>query len=432
MNRLVKNLNKILKPATNTRANKTKRRGRRNRVGRPRSQPQRTAALPAAYASHVSPRFQIISRTANSCTISGCDLVYPIPAQLQSNGDILFAVIPSNPAYWLGTRISQMAPAYMNFRPISFRVSYIPQVAVTQQGTVFMGTFWNAAAPEENLQQSLFTSNGGMLTQCYVPADTTVKLGQNLQQRLFTMNDSLNTDTSPFVFMAGVRGSPVVPGYFYVSYTYEFRNPIGSAWTYYVSQPVEVAQSILLPKYRNMSVILLNQDGDFGPGTILDFEDDGTFSYHGSPVQLSNSTSIQIFANEQSSLTTRLSKSALSYSSVRYGNDQINFNQFMPVAPATTINIPPDNSVLLIQNPESTSSSVQAIFTINNGSSATTITAPGTGGFRYYYYVFDVATTSPVRFVTVDGHNGPGVADSGQSGSSTLYLPNGSLVGLRA
>lgn len=432
MNRLVKNLNKIIKPTNNPRANKFKRRGRRNRVGRSRTLPQRTAALPAAYANHVSPRFQIISRTANSCTISGCDLVYPIPAQLQSNGDILFAVIPSNPAYWLGTRISQMAPAYMNYRPITFRVSYIPQVAVTQEGTVFMGTFWNAAAPEENLQQSLFTSNGGMLTQCYIPADTTVKLGKNLQQRLFTMNDSLNTDTSPFVFMAGVRGSSVVPGYFYVSYTYEFRNPIGSAWTYYVSKPVKVLDSSLLPKYRNMSVILLNQDGDFGPGTILDYEDDGTFSYHGSLVQLKSATSIQIFANEQSSLTTRLSKSALSYSSVNYGNDNFTFNQFMPVAPSTTINLPVGNSILVIQDPEESSLLVQAIFTANNGPSAVTITVPGTAGYRYYYYVFDTATTSPVRFVTVDGHIGPGVADDTKTTSPILFLPNGSLVGLRA
>lgn len=432
MNRLVKSLNNLLSSANVSRT-KPKKNGKKTFSKRRSFRPQRTRALPAAYASHVQPRFSILSRTANTCTVSGCDLVYPIPKQILSNGDILFAVIPANPSYWLGTKISQMAPAYMNYRPLQFRVSYIPQVAVTQQGTVFMGTFWNGAAPAENLQQSLFTSNGGMLTQCYIPADTSVRLGANLQQRLFTMNDSLNTDTSPFVFLAGVRGADVVPGYFYVTYSYEFRNPIGSAWLYYTSSPTSVNELGDIPRYQNMSVILVNDvSTEYGPGTIFDFEDDGSFYYHGSTVNLPKSAVVQVFANEQSTITNRISKNALVYNGVRDQNRTlIPLRLFMPTSPGSAINIPASESVMVIRYTDNPGESSVAYLTVNRGSSPTTFTVPSITGYYYFYYVFSSASTNPVYFVTVDGHNGPGISDMTQSDASILWLPSGSLVGLR-
>lgn len=288
----------------------SRRSARRTKTQIPRPVRQQTRALPAAYASHVRARFNMLSKSSSGCRCSGTDLIYPIPATISSSTDTLFAIFPCNPAYWSGTRIAQIAPAYQNYRPIRFRVSYIPQVAVTQPGTVFMGTLWNEGAPVNDIQQSLFTSNGGCLTQCYIPCDTTVALGSNLQQNLFQMTDSLNPDTCPFLFLAGVRGGEVVPGYFYVTYEYEFKNPIGRAWTFYNSGLTTYGSLPDVAQYNNQTIVLTSQLGNFGPGTQLDRESNGVF-YHGSPVTtLVQDTPCILYANTQNNaaLFTSLSK----------------------------------------------------------------------------------------------------------------------------
>lgn len=300
VNRLVRNLGKTLAGRPKTRKSSKRRntnrrrRNNNNRVNR---------ALPAAYASHVRARFTILSRNSTRCVVSGCDLVYAIPADLTSSGDTIFTVIPCNPAYWLGTRIARIAPAYQNYRPLSFRVSYIPQVAVTQAGTVFMGTLWDQAAPTQNIQQSLVTSNGGQLTQCYIPADSNVILGRNLQQNLFKITGALDTDTNPFLFLAGVRGATVVPGYFYVTYRYEFKNPIGDAWTFVNSGLSTVGDLPAQQASANGTLILLNQFGSLGPGTQLDRESDGIY-YQGSPIELDAQTQVVYLNNFQTALQT--------------------------------------------------------------------------------------------------------------------------------
>lgn len=291
----------------------SRRSARRTKTQIPRPVRQQTRALPAAYASHVRARFNMLSKSSSGCRCSGTDLIYPIPATVTSSTDTLFAIFPCNPAYWSGTRIAQIAPAYQNYRPIRFRVSYIPQVAVTQPGTVFMGTLWNEGAPVNDIQQSLFTSNGGCLTQCYIPCDTNVALGSNLQQNLFQMTDSLNPDTCPFLFLAGVRGGEVVPGYFYVSYEYEFKNPIGRAWTFYNSGLTTYGALPDVAQYNNQTIVLTSQLGNFGPGTQLDRESNGVF-YHGSPVTtLTSTTPCILYANTQNNAALFTGRSVVEF-----------------------------------------------------------------------------------------------------------------------
>nr|UCS96419.1 MAG: hypothetical protein [Tombusviridae sp.] len=301
MNKLANALARIAAPPR--RGNNTKRTGpsapRQRGKGRRAitvNNPSWGRSLPAAYASHVRPRFNYDSRDATGCRVSGCDLVYPVPATVTSSGDYLFTIIPANPAYWTGTRISQIAPAYMNYRPIRMTFSYIPQVAVTQPGTVVMGTLWNGSAGSVDLQQTLFTSNGGCLTQCYVPCDTTIRLGSNLQQNLFTLNGSMGPDTLPFLFVAAMRGAQVIPGYFYVTYTFELKNPIGAAWTYVRSSVATGAPSAqTLP---NTTLVLLGSSGIYGPGTAFDLEGSNLY-YRGTPVTLDPSAPYQLFSNGQ-------------------------------------------------------------------------------------------------------------------------------------
>lgn len=264
-------------------------------------------ALPAAYASHVKPSFRIISKAQNSVRVAGCDLVQSLPPSISkiSGSDNLFTIISSNPAYWMGTRVAQIAPAYMNYRPIRMTLNYIPQVAVTQAGTVIMGTLWNGASPASDIQQTLLTSNGGRMINCYVPATTRIALGANLPQNLFTLNGSLEPDTQPFIFVAIARGctnseGTVVPGYFFVEYEYEFKNPIGAAWLYQRSDIMKFSE--FSNPMLNSSIILMEQNSTLGPGTIIDVETvNGKVStqYRGSDVSINPDTIIQAYQNQQ-------------------------------------------------------------------------------------------------------------------------------------
>lgn len=279
-------------------------------------------ALPASYASHVKAAFRM-SRTGDGVRVSGCDLVTPLPSVIETvsgTNEYLFAVITANPLYWTGTRIAQIGAAYMNYRPLSMVFRYIPQVAVTQAGTVIMGTLWNGSAPSADLQQTLLTSNGGCMINCYVPGNTRVKLGTNLQQNLFTCNGDINPDTSPFIFVATTRGcvsngnsdEQVVPGYFYVEYEYEFKNPIGQSWTYLRSAPVEY--SLVDWSLPNRSIVLLQQAAGFGPGTVLDVEVEGgstLVKYRGTTVTLPTSTYVQAFQNGQNSALSELATTSI-------------------------------------------------------------------------------------------------------------------------
>lgn len=60
--------------------------------------------------------------------VEGCDLVTSLSNDvLTTDGELsLFTCIPANPAYWTGTRIGQLAPAYVNYRPVSITFHYIP------------------------------------------------------------------------------------------------------------------------------------------------------------------------------------------------------------------------------------------------------------------------------------------------------------------
>lgn len=284
-------------------------------------------SLPASYANHVRPSFRVLNRSANSMRVAGCDLVYPLPTQVLSvnadSDEFLFTVIPVNPAYWTGTRVAQMAPAYMNYRPIQLTFHYIPQVAVTQPGSVIFGTLWNGAAPSTDIQQALNTSNGGGIINCYVPASTRISLGSNLQQNLFTLSGSINPNTSPFIFTALARGCVdsaghyVTPGYFMVDYVYEFKNAIGQTWLY--DRTLPQAFSTTQFSLPNSSIVLLDGFGAFGPGTVMDVE-----SVSGSPVVYYQGTTVTVppdkwvmsFQNGQSASIQALARQVQELSAV--------------------------------------------------------------------------------------------------------------------
>lgn len=191
--------------------------------------------MPAAYTKSFSKFFKIVKQDGNSMTVRGRDLVYSIPDSLVATyqDTNIITIIPCNPCYWLGTRIAAIANGYQNYRPLKFTVNYIPQCAVTQQGNVISGTLWNQTPSSANLQQTLRTSSGGMLTQCYKSATSDVSMQSNLQFNLFRCAGKYDQESNPFNFISIAVGcldannNKIIPGYFYVSWEYTFKNPIG-------------------------------------------------------------------------------------------------------------------------------------------------------------------------------------------------------------
>lgn len=253
----------------------------------------RRRGIPAAVQKGFRPTYSM-KRVPGGVLVRGRDLVQPLPEAVAAYDNyFLFTAITANPCYWTGTKIAAIAAAYQCFRPLHWRASFIPQVAVTQAGTVMTGTNWYTITSTNNFQQSMVTSNGGAMSQCYVPFDTRVKLGTNLQQNMYNCSGPLDTDHNPFNFMAFMKGANVIPGYFYVSYAYIFKNPIGQAVNY--SSRRTVAPDYGLPT-TDKSIMLLGPIANFtGPGLTLDVESNGVVLYNNSEVAVPDGLPIIVY-----------------------------------------------------------------------------------------------------------------------------------------
>lgn len=296
-----KNIKRVIKRKTNK-----IRRQVRNKVKNIRRRIRRVQynRMAAAVIKNFKKDFQVLSQTGNTMRVKGRDLVYSIPSTLNTQNDTdIMTVIPANPAYWTGTRVSAIASGYQNYRPMKFNVSYVPQCAVTQQGNVIAGTLWAMAPSKQNLQQTLRTSNGGMLTQCYKPHTSRVQLRGNLQFNLFRMGGKFDQEANPFIFIAlsiattDANNNRIIPGYFYVTYEYEFKNPIGNTVQYYNSN---IVKKKVLEGYSNISAINLQQNS--APlGSILQLDDD-EYSYNDDKVDLTSDSLLWYFANSDTTI----------------------------------------------------------------------------------------------------------------------------------
>lgn len=318
MNKLIKSITKAINKNNN---NKPPNKNRRRRAAKKKSivvvkhntAIQKQKAMPAAQTPKFERQFQVVSQTANSMRVRGRDLIYQIPDDLvaTSQDTPIITVIPCNPAYWTGTRISALAAGYQNYRPLSFTMNYIPQCAVTQQGNVIAGTLWNQAPSFNNLQQTLRTSNGGMLTQCYARASSVISLKSNLQFNLYRMAGEFDQESNPFIFIAlaigcvDLSGNKINPGYFYVTYEFVLKNPIGNTISYYNSQLAPL--NILPVPFNNVTLINCkpfvnpdNQEVPIGAQLQDDYTTNGrVITYNGTQVLMPEDAKFWLFANTQ-------------------------------------------------------------------------------------------------------------------------------------
>lgn len=256
--------------------------------------------MAAAYTKNFKREFNILRQTGTSMRVKGRDLIYKIPTNLEANNDTnVITIIPCNPAYWLGTRMAAISAGYQNYRPITFKISYVPQCAVTQQGNVIGGTIWNMSPNDANIQQTLRTSNGGMLTQCYKPYSTNIELGTNLQFNLFRMGGKFDQESNPFIYIAmsiGTKDSnnnTIIPGYFYVNYEYELKNPIGDTIKYYNSGLIQNKDKPTI--YINQSLINCS-DTNSNIGALI--QDDGGYTWNDKEIELKNESYVWYFCNQ--------------------------------------------------------------------------------------------------------------------------------------
>lgn len=219
-------------------------RGRRNQNIRYQPISQRR---PVAFRNtkNFQKKMRVTKTDANSMSVVGMDLVYSIPDMSIHEGSEVLSIIPCNPAYWTGTRIAALATGYQQFRPLKFVIHYVPIVGTTQQGNIFGGTIWgNISIPEENLQQTLVTSSGGMSTQVYQPKSAVVKCGDNLKYNLYNISGDLDDTSNPFYYVSIAVGNfsnntRVTPGFLWVSYEFVFKNPIGNNTIFRNTGPIE-------------------------------------------------------------------------------------------------------------------------------------------------------------------------------------------------
>lgn len=314
LNNLVQQLTKVLKPNNNKSSRRRRKKmAKKKIIVMAKTQPKKQKMMPAAQTPKFERQFTVVSQNANSMRVRGRDLIYQIPDDLTATAQDtpVITVIPCNPAYWTGTRISALASGYQNYRPMSFTMNYIPQCAVTQQGNVIAGTLWNQAPAYQNLQQTLRTSNGGMLTQCYAKATSVITLKSNLQFNLFRMAGEFDQESNPFIFIAlavgcvDLSGRKINPGYFYVTYEFVFKNPIGNTISYFNSQLAPL--NILPVPFTNVSMVnckpFINPDNqDIPIGAILqdDYHQSGrVITYSGTEVLLPEDAKFWLFANTQ-------------------------------------------------------------------------------------------------------------------------------------
>jgi hypothetical protein len=296
---------------------------RRKRMRRNRKIAKKGGQLPLSFYRNIERQFRVIRSDPNSMVVSGRDLVYSIPDVHINQGNKVLTVIPSNPAYWRGTRISTLAVGYQQYRPLRFTVHYVPIVSALNQGTVFGGTIWNnQTIPDETLQQTLVTTPGGMSTQVFKPYSRSVPCRAFLPKNLFSMAGTFNERSNPFNYVAIAvanfqQEQRITPGYFWVSYTYIFKNPTGNNTVYANTGMISLSAlqfrlntSALLCSSMKYVQFGLQKTLDLFTEVQIEVDPDGDLIalYNGTYVPLTDETKLWVFQNYGTNDTTQVPK----------------------------------------------------------------------------------------------------------------------------
>jgi hypothetical protein len=224
--------------------------------------------------------------------IRGKDLVIATNNQLVNQNSGIYCIIPINPLYWQGTRIKNMALQYQYYIPRSLSIEYVPTVSKFQPGTVTIGCISNQIINQDSIQQTLISSTSGESFSCSEYFNKNIALNSLLQQKKLLLSPIINKESVPFyivVYLSGVISNDqlISPGSVYLNYNFEFFNPITETLVYKTENAIKIRD--LDFDQQNISVLLLEQNGQYGVGTKIDIE-----MRNGIPIYKYNNSDVEL------------------------------------------------------------------------------------------------------------------------------------------
>jgi hypothetical protein len=207
--------------------------------------------------------------------IRGKDLVISTNNQLVNQTSGIYCIIPINPLYWQGTRVKNMALQYQYYTPKSLSIEYVPTVSKFQPGTVTIGCISTQIINQETIQQTLISSTSGESFSCSEFFKKNIAINSLLQQKKLLLSSNVDKESVPFyivVYLSGVIADNQIisPGSIYLNYSFEFFNPITETLVYKTENSIKIRDVDF--DQQNISLILLEQNGNFGVGTKIDVE----------------------------------------------------------------------------------------------------------------------------------------------------------------
>jgi len=241
------------------------------------------------------------NNTGKNSTIRGKDLIIPADNQLVIQSSGIYAMIPINPLYWQGTRAKNMALQFQYYDPINISLEYVPTVSKFQKGTITIGCISNQIVNINSIQNTLISSTSGESFSCSEFFRKPIALNSLLQQKKLLLSSDVSKESIPFyivVHLSGVtdNGVLIAPGSFYINYNIKFYNPIAETLIYKTENSKQLNQYDATQ--QNITAILLEQNGKYGVGTIIDIErvdNDYVYKYNGSEANLDDTKKVTFF-----------------------------------------------------------------------------------------------------------------------------------------
>lgn len=334
----------------NNNNNNNKRVVRRNRTlfrGRfvPNRMPMRNMVRNNQNVIKVNRPKNVIQRNYNlnnkNSIIRGKDLIVPADNDLVVQSSGIFAIIPINPLYWQGTRAKNMALQYQYYTPNNISIEYVPSVSKFQRGTITIGCISNQIVNSSTIQNVLVSSTSGETFSCCEFFRKQIALNSLLQQRKLLLSAEINKESVPFyivIYLSGIvdNNKLIAPGSFYINYNIKFYNPLAETLNYKTENTKQLNEYD--STQQNITAILLEQNGKYGIGTIIDIDkidNEYVYKYNGSEVNLIDDKKVSFFyasiPGQEATVKDIVDLSTFTYATQDTDIDLMQYNELLAI-----------------------------------------------------------------------------------------------------
>lgn len=220
-------------------------RRRRARAAKPTSRGY--GGIPATYSS----RFGSTSSPFNP-TLPGEEPICFVYGGLSAKKS---GCIPINPAYWLGTQVSELAKLYSQYRPNKIEIMYRPLCPTTLAGSFTLGTNWHIQLGD--LETSLLTTPASFNTVPYMRAQSRVT--PDFSRRQYEIETELGPTSTPFFIMwTSNANTDSVIGQLWIRYSFTFYNKNTSPAAFGLEY-ITASDALTRVANANMSIVVLDK-----------------------------------------------------------------------------------------------------------------------------------------------------------------------------